>query len=62
MGILSVVFESEDIIGTGFYGSLENIWPTAVNVYRLVKIMFYYKALIHFVSSIFLLLSAVIFW
>jgi len=56
MGILSFIIESKYIICTGLYGSFEDIWPAAVHIYRFVKIMFYYKALIHFFFSIFLFL------
>jgi hypothetical protein len=36
MGKFPFIIESEDIIGTGFYGSPENIRPATVNIYSLV--------------------------
>jgi hypothetical protein len=47
MGKLSIVFEGEDIIGTGFYGSSENVRPPTVDIYSLVEVMFHYKRLHH---------------
>jgi hypothetical protein len=54
MGKFPFIIESEDIIGTGFYGSIKNIGPAAINIYSLVEVMFHYKRL-HQVLSLLLL-------
>jgi len=41
------IFEGEYIICTGFYGPLENIRPTTVNVYGTFEVVLYYKRLHH---------------
>jgi hypothetical protein len=51
MGKFPFVIERQNIIGTGFYISPENVRPTAVNIYILVEIVFHYKRLYHRFSS-----------
>jgi len=54
MGKFPFIIESKNIICTSFNCSPENIGSTAINVYSLIEIMFYYKGLHQVIFLLFL--------